>query len=180
MKLYTRHGDTGQTSLVGGERVMKDDVRIAVCGDLDELNAHIGLLMSFGVPQCVADVLARVQELLFYVGAELSNPNFAMTSNLTAADIAQLEQAIDTLQQATPDPQTFILPTGCSAAAESHVCRTVARRAERSLVAMSHDYHIQSLILQFVNRLSDYFFVLALYLNFIISIDEKKLYISCR
>lgn len=180
MKLYTRHGDAGQTSLVGGMRVMKDDVRIVVCGDLDELNAHIGLLMSFGVPQCIADELSRVQELLFYVGAELSNPDFAMTSHLMPTDISQLEQAIDRLQQATPDPNTFILPTGCSAAAESHVCRTVARRAERSMVAMSHGYHVEAILLQFINRLSDYFFVLALYLNFITSIDEKKLYISCR
>ena len=180
MKLYTRHGDRGQTSLVGGERVEKDDVRISVCGDLDELNAHIGLLLSFGVPQGVSAELLHVQELLFYAGAELSNPHFAMKSHLTAADIDQLEQSIDQLQQATPDPETFILPGGCSSAAQSHVCRTVARRAERSIVAMLHTYHVEPLILQFVNRLSDYFFVLALYLNFIISVDEKKLYISCR
>lgn len=180
MKLYTRHGDTGQTSLVGGQRVMKDDVRIAVCGDLDELNAHIGLLVSFGVPQCASDELTRVQELLFYVGAELSNPDFTLTSHLTTDDISRLEQSIDKLQQATPDPNTFILPAGCSAAVESHVCRTVARRAERSMVTMSHKYHVESVLLQFINRLSDYFFVLALYLNFITSIDEKKLFISCR
>lgn len=180
MKLYTRHGDTRQTSLVGGRRVMKDDIRIAVCGDLDELNAHIGMLLSFGVPERESDVLIRVQQQLFYIGGELSNPDFAMPSHLAAADIAQLEQCVDTLQKETPEPETFVLPGGCTAAAESHVCRTVARRAERSIVAMSHEYRVEPLILQFINRLSDYFFVLALNLNFITSIDEKKLYITCK
>ena len=94
--------------------------------------------------------------------------------------IAQLEQCVDTLQKETPEPETFVLPGGCTAAAESHVCRTVARRAERSIVAMSHEYRVEPLILQFINRLSDYFFVLALNLNFITSIDEKKLYITCK
>lgn len=102
MKLYTRHGDTGQTTLVGGKRVMKDDIRIAVCGDLDELNAHIGMLRSFGVPERELNVLIRVQQQLFHIGGELSNPDFAMQSHLTAADIAQLEQCVDTLQKETP------------------------------------------------------------------------------
>lgn len=180
MKLYTRHGDTGQTALVGGKRVTKDDIRIAVCGDLDELNAHIGLLLSFGVPERESAVLIRVQQLLFHIGGELSNPDYTMSSHLTADDIAQLERSIDTLQQQTPEPTTFVLPGGCTAAAESHVCRTVTRRAERSMVAMSHQYRVDPLTMQFVNRLSDYFFVLALNLNFISSIDEKKLYISCK
>lgn len=180
MKLYTRHGDTGQTTLVGGKRVMKDDIRIVVCGDLDELNAHIGMLRSFGVPERELNVLIRVQQQLFHIGGELSNPDFAMSSHLTAADIAQLEQCVDTLQKETPETETFVLPGGCTAAAESHVCRTVARRAERSIVAMSHEYRVEPLILQFINRLSDYFFVLALNLNFITSIDEKKLYITCK
>lgn len=180
MKLYTRHGDTGQTSLVGGKRVSKDDIRIAVCGDLDELNAHIGLLLSFGVPERESAVLIRVQQLLFHIGGELSNPDYTMSSHLTAADIAQLESSIYTLQKQTPEPSTFVLPGGCAAAAESHICRTVTRRAERSMVAMSHQYRVDPLAMQYVNRLSDYFFVLALNLNFISSIDEKKLYISCK
>ena len=121
MKLYTRHGDTGQTSLVGGKRVSKDDIRIAVCGDLDELNAHIGLLLSFGVPERESAVLIHVQQLLFHIGGELSNPDYTMSSHLTTADIAQLESSIDTLQQQTPEPTTFVLPGGCAAAAESHI-----------------------------------------------------------
>lgn len=180
MKLYTRNGDTGETALVGGKRVMKDDVRISVCGDLDELNAHVGLLLSFGVPANEAALLGRVQELLFHIGAELSNPDFSMRSQLTPDDIAQLEHSVDTLQQATPDPCTFVLPGGCTSAAQSHICRTVARRAERNMVAMARECRVDSLILQFVNRLSDYFFILALNLNFIASIDENKLYISCK
>ena len=161
MKLYTRHGDTGQTSLVGGKRVSKDDIRIAVCGDLDELNAHIGLLLSFGVPKRESAVLIHVQQLLFHIGGELS--------------------IVDEFGfSCWPRPTTFVLPGGCTAAAESHICRTVTRRAERSMVAMSHQYRVDPLAMQYVNRLSDYFFVLALNLNFISSIDEKKLYISCK
>lgn len=97
-----------------------------------------------------------------------------MSSHLTTADIAQLESSIDTLQKQTPEPTTFVLPGGCTAAAESHICRTVTRRAERSMVAMSHQYRVDPLAMQYVNRLSDYFFVLALNLNFISSIEEKK------
>lgn len=178
MKLYTRHGDTGSTSLVGGERVPKDDLRISACGDLDELNAHVGKLLSSGVPQREALLLGDVQEQLFNIGAELSNSQRRLSSQLKPKNIQSLELSIDTLQATTPDPQTFILPGGCNAATQAHICRTVCRRAERSVVTMARQHDVDPIILQYINRLSDYFFVLALYLNFIASVDEKKLYIS--
>ena len=180
MKLYTKHGDTGSTSLVGGERVPKDDLRIIACGDLDELNAHIGKLLSTALPQRETLMLGSVQEQLFNIGAELSNSQRRLSSRLTDEDIARLEHSIDTLQAATPDPHTFILPGGCFSATQSHVCRTVCRRAERSVVTLARQYDVDAAIMQYINRLSDYFFALALYLNFIASVDEKKLYISCK
>lgn len=180
MKLYTKQGDLGETSLVGGDRVMKDDVRISVCGDLDELNAHIGMLQTLGVPADENKLLSHIQELLFHAGGELSNPTFNMKSHIEPTDIAMLEQQIDALQQSTPDPCTFVLPGGCLSASQAHICRTVARRAERSIVTLSRGQRVDPLIIQFLNRLSDYFFALALNLNFIASVDEKKLYISCK
>ena len=96
------------------------------------------------------------------------------------ADLERLERAIDRLQQQTPPPDTFILPGGCQAAAQSHICRAVCRRAERTVVELSHKYDIEPLILRYLNRLSDYFFILAMNLNFITETPEKKLYISCK
>lgn len=180
MKLYTGHGDRGETSLVGGVRVMKDDERICACGDLDELNAHIGMLRSMDIPVSKDTQLGRIQELLFHIGAELSNVNVVLKSQLEAVDITQIERCIDELQTATPDPCTFVLPGGCMAAAQSHVCRTIARRAERAVVKMARTYNVDAVILEYLNRLSDYFFAFALYLNFITSVEENKLYISCK
>lgn len=180
MKLYTGHGDKGETSLVGGERVMKDDERICACGDLDELNANVGMMRSIGVPQEHDLWLRRIQELLFHIGAELSNSSLAMASQLSKEDITQIEHCIDELQAATPDPHTFVLPSGCLAATQSHVCRTIARRTERAVVHLTRTFHVNDLIIEYLNRLSDYFFALALYLNFITSVEENKLYISCK
>lgn len=189
MKLYTRLGDDGTTSLYGGKRVMKDDIRIEVSGEIDELNAHIGLLAT----SCNAEVsrfLAEIQARLFIIGSSLSSTAGNRTWRvgkdvqgegcLGREEIARLEHETDRLQSIVPALDTFVLPGGSVAAAQAHVCRTVCRRVERRLVTLSREEHIDSLLMQFVNRLSDYFFSLALYLNFIEGCDEKKLYITCK
>lgn len=188
MKLYTKLGDDGSTSLYGGRRVMKDDIRIEVSGEIDELNAHIGLLSAM-VEGDAIEMLNEIQARLFIVGASLSSmadgswrvgKEVHGKSCLSDVELARLEQEIDRLQAAVPQLETFVLPGGCTKAAQSHVCRTVCRRVERRLVALSRDVDVDALTMRFVNRLSDYFFSLALYLNFIEGYDEKKLYITCK
>ena len=188
MKLYTKLGDDGSTSLYGGRRVMKDDIRIEVSGEIDELNAHIGLLSAM-VGGDAIEMLNEIQARLFIVGASLSSmadgswrvgKEVKGESSLSDIELARLEQEIDRLQAAVPQLETFVLPGGSAKAARSHVCRTVCRRVERRLVALSRDVDVDALTMRFVNRLSDYFFSLALYLNFIEGYDEKKLYITCK
>ena len=189
MKIYTRLGDDGTTSLYGGKRVMKDDIRIEVSGEIDELNAHIGLLAT-SVSHDVAQFLAEIQARLFIIGSSLSSVSSCGTwrvgkdmhgeGSLGSDEVARLEHETDRLQYMLPALDTFVLPGGSVAAAQAHVCRTVCRRVERRLVALSREEHIDSLLMQFVNRLSDYFFSLALYLNFIEGRGEKKLYITCK
>ena len=188
MKLYTKLGDDGSTSLYGGRRVMKDDIRIEVSGEIDELNAHIGLLSAM-VEGDVAEILDEIQARLFIVGASMSSmadgswrvgKEVKGESSLSDIELVRLEQEIDRLQAAVPQLDTFVLPGGCTKSAQSHVCRTVCRRVERRLVALSRDVDVDALTMRFVNRLSDYFFSLALYLNFIEGYDEKKLYITCK
>lgn len=189
MKFYTRLGDDGTTSLYGGKRVMKDDIRIEVSGEIDELNAHIGLLAAESDAE-VSRFLAEIQARLFIIGSGLSSTAGNRTwrvgkdvqgeCSLGCDEIARLEHETDRLQSIVPALDTFVLPGGSAAAAQAHVCRTVCRRVERRLVTLSREEHIDSLLMQFVNRLSDYFFSLALYLNFIEGCDEKKLYITCK
>lgn len=173
MKLYTKSGDNGTTAIVGGKRVAKTDPRICACGDIDELNAHIGLLMSIAGDN-LSTLLTSIQTCLFHIGTALSA---AEPCEVNQDDVTALESEIDCLQHSTPEPGTFVLPGGCLAAAQSHVCRTVCRRAERSAVALSKQYFADPVAMQYINRLSDYFFALALYLNFTSGVDERKLYI---
>lgn len=182
MRLYTKHGDSGYTTLSGCTHVAKDDVRICVGGDIDELNTFIGSLIV-EMPSACGDavmLLDGVQQKLFMIGAYISSVSEAEQTVIALTDIEQVEQAIDHMQLVLPPLDTFVLPRGCRAAVQSHVCRVVCRRLERAVVALSHQYPVQSTILSYLNRLSDYFFVLALYLNFIAGIDEKKVYITCK
>lgn len=187
MRLYTKSGDRGMTSIVGGKRVPKSDPRIAICGELDELNAHVGLLsssvVSFSVRLQASDAkalsaeLETIQQHLFHIGTAVSSSSGCPE---TANAVEWIERGIDRLQHSAPGVDTFVLPGGCMQAAEAHVCRTVCRRVERSIVALAHVYPAQEETMRYVNRLSDYFFALALYLNFIEGVAEKKLYIPCK
>lgn len=177
MKIYTRTGDTGSTSLVGGKRVRKDSVRLEAYGTTDELNSFIGVLAtSPDLPKPVLQTLSMVQNKIFNIGAYLATDNTAepLTAprGLGQEHVAALEKAIDDLTQPLPPLTSFILPTGCRTAAIAHVCRSVCRRAERRVIALSQTAQVDDRVVRFLNRLSDYFFTLARYINFSASVPE--------
>lgn len=167
-RIYTKGGDSGETSLPGMRRVRKDDLRIEVCGTLDELNAHVGLLLAGEVPEEDQKLLRDVQHRLFDIGLAVSagtGDSGAQTG--MQEDTRKLEGVIDRLQEQVPMPQGFILPGGGASAATCHLCRTVCRRAERRLCTLAASEPVPEGLLAYVNRLSDYLFVLSLKLNFI-------------
>jgi len=167
MKIYTKTGDSGETGLFGGPRVGKDAPRIAAYGDIDELNAVIGLARSLLPPREIDALLERVQHHLFDLGAELATPDPAKhgTHLLGPAEIAALEEAIDEMEGTLPPLRQFILPGGAPIAAQLHVARCVCRRAERSIVALSHIDAVSATVLMYINRLSDFLFVMARFAN---------------
>lgn len=173
-KLYTATGDEGQTSLAGGTRVAKDDIRIEAYGSVDELNAFIGLLDNLhNIPGDLKDFLRVVQNKLFNIGAYLATPDAATARGLDAADVERLERAIDLLDAELPPLSNFVLPGGSRISSMSHVCRAVARRAERRAVALAASAQIDSNVLVYLNRLSDYFFALARFNNIHNQIEEN-------
>lgn len=162
-RIYTKTGDAGETALFGGRRVSKSDLRVDAYGTVDELNAFIGLLRdSTGHPPARA-VLRDIQERLFSIGAHLaSDPQKQpMPPDLEPADIQQLELAMDEMDAGLPPLTHFILPGGHTSVSVCHICRTVCRRAERLTVALHREEPVAPLVLQYLNRLSDYFFMLA-------------------
>jgi cob(I)alamin adenosyltransferase len=167
MKIYTKTGDDGSTALFGGNRVKKCYVRVDTYGHIDELNAFLGMLIESLENGELKDYLSKVQHILFNIGsaiATLEEKYIAKLPALLMSDIESLESQIDKMDATLPPMTNFILPSGCETIARAHVCRTVCRRAERSLVALMdtepcHDS--VKVALQFLNRLSDYFFVLS-------------------
>lgn len=158
-RIYTRTGDQGDTGLADGNRISKNDPLIHCIGEIDELNSHIGLILTSNLPPHISQMLTEIQHQLFNLGAELAMPDYqALDSNI----IDSLEKAMDQLNEKLPALKEFILPGGCVAAAQTHVARSVCRRAERQLLAFDQ---YQSTHLQFLNRLSDYLFVAARALN---------------
>ncbi|MEN3975088.1 cob(I)yrinic acid a,c-diamide adenosyltransferase [Emcibacter sp. SYSU 3D8] len=167
-KIYTRGGDTGKTSLVSGDRVLKSAPRVAAYGTVDETNATIGLARVHTIGEADA-ALSRIQNDLFDLGADLATPgeDFENTSNLriVEAQVARLEHEIDLLNDRLLPLTSFILPGGTPAAAALHLSRTVARRAERDMVTMAETEPVNPAAIRYINRLSDYLFVLARHLN---------------
>lgn len=161
-QIATRTGDDGSTGLGDNTRVSKDDARVRAMGDVDELNANLGVLLCEVMPDGVRSVLVEIQHQLFNLGGELSIPGFEL---LKAEAVAALDAALQEHNARLPALQEFILPAGTRAAAQAHVCRTVARRAERSVVALAHQATVRAEPLQYLNRLSDLMFVLARVLN---------------
>ncbi len=161
-QIATRTGDDGTTGLGDNTRVPKDNLRVCAMGDVDELNSQIGLLLCEDMPGDVRELLVQVQHQLFNLGGELSIPGFEL---LQEQAIARLDQALEAYNAQLPRLQEFILPAGTRAASLAHVCRTVARRAERSVVALSAAQTLRPAPQQYLNRLSDLLFVLARVLN---------------
>ena len=161
-KIYTRTGDDGTTGLGDGTRVQKDSLRVDAMGDVDELNSVIGLLLTEGVPDILVDLLTQVQHDLFNLGGEICIPNYII---LSQANVDNLEEAIDTLNDDLMPLKEFILPGGTKAAAFCHLARTVCRRAERKLITLDRSEKVTDISLKYLNRLSDLLFVLCRIIN---------------
>ncbi|MCE2789923.1 MAG: cob(I)yrinic acid a,c-diamide adenosyltransferase [Saprospiraceae bacterium] len=166
MKIYTKTGDQGTTSLLGGKRVSKDDLRIEAYGTIDELNAHIGLLNAQMEEATQHYFLTEVQRRLFSIGSALAcDPDRPLVRpDLGADDIQLLENAMDTMDQLLEPLRNFILPGGDALVAQAHICRTVCRRAERRIITLDREKPVGEWIIQYLNRLSDYFFILSRYM----------------
>lgn len=175
-KIYTKTGDDGTTGLFGGARLPKDHIRIEAYGTVDELNSVIGWLASFLKEEKEVHFLQNIQSRLFTVGSNLaSDPAKNMiTPDLNEDDIRQVEKAIDEMQEILPPLKHFILPGGSQAISAAHLARTVCRRAERRCVALSHNSSVDPLIILYLNRLSDYFFVFGRMIAYNSGIDEIK------
>ena len=176
--LYTRTGDGGTTSLVGGERVKKNSLRLEAYGTIDELSSNLGMLISDTA--CVAEVrdeLHQVQNELFNIGGYLATAMPAgeervCTSLVGGEKIQSLEEWIDAIDEQTPKIRAFVLPGGSEAASKAHVCRVVCRRAERRILDLAEAEYVDPAVTRYVNRLSDYLFIAARYLNFIQGVEE--------
>ena len=169
-KIYTRTGDGGETGLVDGSRVAKSNPRMAAIGDVDEANSAIGVALLAITDEGHRAILARIQNELFDLGADLATPGedftpAEMTLRIVPAQVERLEREIDALNEVMPPLRSFILPGGQPAAAHVHLARAITRRAERALVAAAQEVAINPLALSYVNRLSDLLFVLARAIN---------------
>ena len=172
-RIYTRGGDAGETSLGDGSRVSKLDGRIAAYGAVDELNAQLGVVLAGECPPELREVLERVQNELFDLGADLSVP-WGVEGRLRVAQgqIDALEADCDRLNAALPELRSFVLPGGTAASAGLHVARTTCRRAEREALAAGRDHELDPLVLVYLNRLSDLLFILARVANVLAGRDE--------
>ena len=175
-KVYTKTGDQGETSIIGGIRVKKSCERLEAYGTVDELSSHLGLLASMLPDGEDKDLIIRIQNNLFSVCSNLATDQSQTplydSARLPDGEIQVLEHKVDEIMNFLPERQGFILPGGTQAAAQAHVCRTVCRRAERRIVALSEVAQISPETLQYVNRLSDYLFVLAKKINFNTGVSE--------
>jgi cob(I)alamin adenosyltransferase len=172
-KIYTRGGDAGETSLGDGTRVSKLDPRIAAYGTVDELNAAVGVVVAGECPERVREVLLRVQNELFDLGADLSVPvELEARLRVTQDQVDALERDCDAFNEALPELRSFVLPGGTEAAARLHVARTLCRRAEREALSSSGSVGIDPLALVYLNRLSDLLFILSRAANALAGLDE--------
>ncbi len=184
MKVYTKTGDTGTTALFGGTRVPKHHIRIESYGTVDELNSHIGLIRDQEINQLYKNVLIEVQDRLFTVGAILATPpekevlksgeKRLKNLGIIESDIEFLENEIDTMEESLPPMTHFVLPGGHTTVSYCHIARCVCRRAERLAVHLNDIEPTDELVIKYLNRLSDYLFVLARKLSFDLQADEVQ------
>jgi cob(I)alamin adenosyltransferase len=175
MKIYTKTGDKGQTALFGGKRVPKDDLRVEAYGTLDELNSHIGLLREYLKEDQCREWLQNIQNQLFVIGSQLATDPDARNlklPELKEENIRMLEQAIDKMEVRLEPLKSFILPAGSISVAQTHIARTVCRRAERRVVSLSDSAHCDPQIIIYLNRLSDFLFVLARFTSMLEGIPD--------
>ena len=177
IKIYTKTGDDGTTGLVGGSRVKKYDARLEAYGTVDELNAAIGMLGSLNEDEEIQLLLTEIQNKLFNIGSRLASDEKGqeVTSSLALKeeDIERIEQAIDLFESELPELNQFILPGGDKVVAQCHVARTVCRRAERRILEFSEANSVQPELTKYINRLSDFLFVIARLSGFRRGIDER-------
>lgn len=184
MKIYTKTGDTGTTALFGGTRVPKDHIRIESYGTVDELNSHIGLIRDQEFNAHYKDILIEIQDRLFTVGAILATPpekevlkngeKRLQNLGIIESDIELLEKEIDAMEEALPPMTHFVLPGGHTTVSYCHIARCVCRRAERLAVHLDHNEPVAEIAIKYLNRLSDYLFVLARKLSYDLNAEEIK------
>jgi cob(I)alamin adenosyltransferase len=176
LKIYTKTGDDGTTGLIGGSRVKKYDSRLEAYGTVDELNATIGVLRSAELPGDAVEILGKIQNKLFNIGSLLASDEkgeaFTASLAISESDIKFLEDAMDKYQNQLPELTHFIIPGGDFSSAQCHVARTVCRRAERRILEFAEHSKVRPEIVIYVNRLSDFFFVLSRKLGFDKGIEE--------
>ena len=178
MKIYTKTGDTGQTGLIGGRRVSKADLRIDTYGTVDELNSWIGLVRDQSVNEVRKALLKQIQDRLFTVGAELATdpekaPRQVMPA-IAAADVTLLETSMDEMDSTLPELRAFVLPGGHESVSFCHLARTVCRRAERLVITLNETSPVDPLVIQYLNRLSDYLFMLSRKMAQDLSVEEME------
>lgn len=183
MKVYTKTGDKGETSLYGGVKVSKADLKIEAYGTVDELNSYIGIIRSYNITSNCINQLIDIQKDLFHIGAELATPvekmylangKCRLPKLISDLDIEKLEKWIDDMESTLPELMHFILPGGNLAASHAHVSRTICRRAERLVVALKAVEEIREEAIRYLNRLSDYLFTLARYIAHEENYEEIK------
>ena len=184
MKVYTKTGDNGTTALFGGTRVSKDHARIESYGTVDELNSYIGLIRDQEIKQHYKNILIEIQDRLFTVGAILATPpekellkngeKRLQNLGIVESDIELLEKEIDTMEDSLPQMTHFVLPGGHTTVSYCHIARCVCRRAERLAVHLSHNEPVADITIKYLNRLSDYLFVLARKLSKDLQADEVQ------
>ena len=173
-KVYTRTGDAGQTSLVSGTRVDKDDPRLDAYGTIDELNSNLGVLLhstKLDNPEVIA-IVRKAQNKLFNIGGYLANDKADKLYGVTQEDVTELERMMDQMNEELPPAQGFVLPGGTRLSATADRCRTITRRAERRVVTLAKVAPIDPLVLEYLNRLSDFFFVFARFNNIQNQVEE--------
>ena len=177
MKIYTKKGDSGHTSLIDGQIVNKHNLSVDAYGTVDELNSFLGLLKDYIKDETIKDILNNIQPKLFSIGSILAsgkNQNKLEKIKIEKKDVKYIESHIDSMNNELPELKNFIIPGGHKISSYSHVCRSICRRAERRISELNNEQSVDPNILSYINRLSDFFFVLSRYLMYSDKIEETR------